>query len=84
MYISTNALVSNSDMMKNYKKCREKAEGLGKLFILKFNEPDAVLFSIQEYEKISRSLERINRNEAEDHEEIVEINEALRKQMAGN
>ena len=72
MYISTNAIVSNSDMIRNYKKCREKAEGLGKVYILKFNEPDAVLFSILEYEKITKSLERIKNKE---DDEIVTIKE---------
>jgi hypothetical protein len=30
MNVSTEAIVSNSDMIKNYKACREKAEKLGK------------------------------------------------------
>ena len=59
MNISSNSIVSNSDMIKNYKRCREKAEGLGKVFVLKFNKPNAVLFSIREYKKISKSLEQI-------------------------
>lgn len=53
MDISIKAIVSNSEMMRNYKTCREKAEKCGKIFILKNNQPDAVLFSIQEYEKLS-------------------------------
>lgn len=44
-------------MIKNYKACREKAEHLGKIFILKNNQPDAVLFSIIEYERISAIIE---------------------------
>lgn len=55
--ISAKAIVSNSDMIKNYKTCREKAEEFGKLFILKNNQPDAVLFSINEYEKLSVFVE---------------------------
>jgi len=51
MNISTKAIVSNSEMIKNYKACREKAEILSKIFILKNNQPDAVLFSIAEYEE---------------------------------
>lgn len=81
MYMSSNALVSNSDMIKNYKKCREKAEGLGRVFILKYNEPDAVLFSIREYEKLSKSVEQVKRNGAE---EIAKINESLRKQRVND
>lgn len=57
MDISTKAIVSNSEMIKNYKECREKAECLGKIFILKNNQPDAVLFSITEYERLSVLIE---------------------------
>ena len=35
MNISAKAIVSNSDMIKNYKGCREKAESFGKIFVLK-------------------------------------------------
>ena len=59
MKISTKSIVSNSDMIKNYKTCREKAEESGKIFILKNNQPDAVLFSISEYERLSVLLEQI-------------------------
>lgn len=57
MYISTKAIASNSDIIKNYKTCREKAELVGRLFIMKNNQPDAVLFSIKEYERISAYIE---------------------------
>lgn len=57
MYISTKAIASNSDIIKNYKSCREKAEEVGRLFIMKNNQPDAVLFSIKEYERISAYIE---------------------------
>ena len=57
MNVSTAAIVSNSDMIKNYKACREKAEKLGKIFILKNNQPDAVLFSVAEYERLSAFIE---------------------------
>ncbi|MBK5215928.1 MAG: hypothetical protein JJE53_03960 [Candidatus Pacebacteria bacterium] len=43
--ILANAIVANTDMIKNYKTCREKAEVFSKIFILKNNQPDAVLFS---------------------------------------
>ena len=57
MLISTNAIVSNSDMIKNYKACRDKAENCGKIFILKNNQPDAVLFSVAEYDRFSALIE---------------------------
>lgn len=57
MNVSSNSIVSNSDMIKNYKACREKAESLGKIFILKNNQPDAVLFSVAEYERLSALIE---------------------------
>lgn len=66
MRISTRAIVSNSDMIKNYKSCREKAEELGRIYILKNNQPDAVLFSIHEYERLSGFFEHIER--LNDHE----------------
>ena len=57
MKILAKEIVSNSEMIKQYKACREKAESLGKIFILKNNQPDAVLFSITEYERISEIIE---------------------------
>ena len=57
MKITAKSIVSNSDMIKNYKDCRMKAETYGKIFILKNNQPDAVLFSIAEYEKLSVLVE---------------------------
>lgn len=74
MNISTKAIVSNSDMIKNYKSCREKAEELGKVFILKNNQPDAVLFSIGEYERLSKLLEYI---ESLDDKDIIKVIESL-------
>lgn len=60
MKISTNAIVSNSEMIKSYKACREKAEGCGKIYILKNNQPDAVLISAAEYEKLSVLIDYID------------------------
>ncbi len=59
MKIRTRAIVSNSEIIKNYKDCREKAEEFGKIFIMKNNKPDAVLFSISEYEKIAPFIEHL-------------------------
>jgi len=79
MNISTKAIISNSEMIKNYKGCREKAESLDKLFILKNNQPDAVLFSITEYERVSVFIESL---ESFKENEIAQVIESLPK--AGN
>ena len=57
MNIRAKSIVSNSDMIKNYKSCRLKADSYGKIVILKNNQPDAVLFSIAEYERLSVLIE---------------------------
>jgi len=72
MKILTKAIISNSDMIKNYKACREKAESLGKIFVLKNNQPDAVLFSVAEYEKLSVVIEYLESLEEKDIEVFVE------------
>lgn len=74
MIISTNSIVSNSEMIKNYKSCREKADGFGKIFILKNNQPDAVLFSVAEYDRFSALIEYM---ETLDDNEIAEVIESL-------
>lgn len=66
MYIQSKAIVSNSEIIKNYKDCREKAESFGKIFILKNNQPDAVLFSIKEYERLCNLIEYLESLEDED------------------
>ena len=48
-------------MIKNYKSCRLKADSYGKITILKNNQPDAVLFSIAEYERLSLFIEFIEK-----------------------
>lgn len=66
MKIPKNAIVSNSDIIKNYKTQRDRAEIIGKLFVFKNNQPDAVLFSMTEFEKVAELLELIETmNEAE-------------------
>ena len=72
MNISTKAIVSNSEMMKNYKACREKTESFGKIFVLKNNQPDAVLFSITEYEMISVLIEYMESLEGKDIAKVTE------------
>ena len=57
MKINKEGIVSNSDMIKNYKACREKVEETGKLYIFKNNKLDAILFSLGEFEKLSPILE---------------------------
>jgi len=72
MNILTKAIVSNSEMIKNYKACREKAESLGKIFVLKNNQPDAVLFSIAEYERLSVFIEYLQSIEKKDISKVFE------------
>lgn len=69
----TKAIVSNSDMIKNYKICREKAEIYGNVFILKNNQPDAVLFSISEYESLAVIIEYIESVEAIDTAKATDL-----------
>jgi hypothetical protein len=71
MNISTNSIVSNSDMIKNYKACRQKAESMGKIFILKNNQPDAVLFSINEYERLAAFIEYMESLDQKDIAKVV-------------
>jgi PHD/YefM family antitoxin component YafN of YafNO toxin-antitoxin module len=81
MNISTKAIVSNSEMIKNYKACREKADSYGKILILKNNQPDAVLFSIGEYEKFSVFIEYLEGLDEEGVKKVIESlpNEGTRK-----
>jgi len=74
MIISTNSIVSNSEMIKNYKACRGKTEVCGKIFILKNNQPDAVLFSVAEYDRFSALIEYM---ETLDDSEIAAVIETL-------
>jgi PHD/YefM family antitoxin component YafN of YafNO toxin-antitoxin module len=53
MSILTKEFASKSEMIKNYKDCRGKSESFDKIFVLKNNQPDAVLFSIAEYKRLS-------------------------------
>jgi prevent-host-death family protein len=60
MKIHSKEIVSSSDIIKNYRSCREKAEDLGKIVILKNNQPDAVLIPFNKYEKISSLVEQFD------------------------
>ena len=71
MNIKTKAIVSNSEMIKNYKACREKSESFGKIFVLKNNQPDAVLFSIAEYERLSVFIEYLESLEGKDIAKVI-------------
>jgi len=72
MNILTKAIASNSEMIKNYKACREKAENFGKIFVFKNNQPDAVLLSIKEYERLSAIIEYLESLEEVDRAMVVE------------
>jgi PHD/YefM family antitoxin component YafN of YafNO toxin-antitoxin module len=78
MKITAESIVSNSDMIKNYKNCRTKAGSFGKIVILKNNQPDAVLFSIAEYERLSEIIERI---EGLDEQSLVRAANLLSAEM---
>lgn len=75
MKILKSAIVSNSDIIKNYKTQRERAEINGKLFVFKNNQPDAVLFSISEYERVADIMEAI---ESMDSKELAVILENIK------
>jgi len=80
MNILTKAIVSNTEMIKNYKSCRQKAESLGKIFVLKNNQPDSVLFSITEYERLSVFIEYVEKMEEKD---IAKFTESLLREKIG-
>ncbi len=71
MNIFDKAIVSNTEMIKNYKICREKADSLNKVFILKNNQPDAVLFSIKKYEKLSVFIEYLDELNEEEINKLI-------------
>ncbi|MEI6577918.1 MAG: hypothetical protein WCN92_00485 [Eubacteriales bacterium] len=71
MNILSNAIVSNTDMIKNYKICREKAETYGSAFVLKNNQPDAVLFSITKYERLADLIEYVESHKLADQEKVL-------------
>lgn len=73
MKITTNTIVSNSDMIKNYKSCRMKADSFGKIIILKNNQPDAVLFSIAEYKRLSDLIECVEGISEQEMNRAVEL-----------
>jgi len=77
MKISTNAIVSNSEMIKSYKACREKADLCGKIFVLKNNQPDAVLISVKEYTKLSTLIEYLDSLDEAARDAFVEALPAL-------
>ena len=59
MKIELRSIVTVSDMRKNYKACREKAQSMGKVYIFKNNKADAVLSSIDDYRKLELVLDHI-------------------------
>jgi len=73
MKILKSAIVSNSDIIKNFKTQRERAENLGKIFVFKNNQPDSVLFSISEYERVSEVLEAMESQNNSDLTTIVDF-----------
>lgn len=82
MKIPKDAIVSNSDIIKNYKSQRDKAEIIGKLFVFKNNQPDAVLFSISEFEKIAELLELIESMDVIEIEHILKTIQDQKKKIS--
>ncbi|MHB1485338.1 MAG: hypothetical protein ACYCYI_11835 [Saccharofermentanales bacterium] len=72
MKILTRSIVSNSEMIKNYKTCREKTDELGMIYIFKNNQPDAVLLSISEYSRLAPMIEYMERFGEEDIKNLAE------------
>lgn len=79
MKIIKAAIVSNSDIIKNYKTQRELAETHGKIYIFKNNQPDAVLFSINAFESVSEILEAIENSDDEGASRALEAIMKLKK-----
>lgn len=73
MKILTRSIVSNSEMIKNYKTCREKTDELGMIYIFKNNQPDAVLLSISEYSRLAPMIEYMERFGEEDIQKLAEF-----------
>lgn len=71
MKVFTSEIVSNSEMIRNYKSCRDKAEALGKIMIMRNNQPDAILFSFSEYERLSEIIEYLECLEESDFIELI-------------
>jgi hypothetical protein len=82
MKIPKEAIVSNSDIIKNYKSQRDKAEIIGKLFVFKNNQPDAVLFSITEFEKFAELLELIESMDVTEIELILKTIQDQKKKIS--
>ncbi len=82
MKIPKEAIVSNSDIIKNYKSQRDKAEIMGKLFVFKNNQPDAVLFSISEFEKIADLLELIDSMNVDEIQLILKTIQDQKKKIS--
>lgn len=71
MKVLTREIVSNTEIIKNYKSCREKAEKYGKIFVWKNSQPDAVIYSISKYKKLSPVIEYIESLSDEGFEEFI-------------
>ncbi len=70
--------------LKNYKDGRKKAENYGKIFILKNNQPDAALLSINKYKRLLVFIEYLESLEAKEKARVIEFlpKEGNRKRCA--
>jgi len=71
--IPIDSIVSNSDMIKNYKSCRDKAERLGKIVIFKNNQPDAVLVPVSEFERLSLVIDYLDSLGEKNLEKLLDL-----------
>ena len=77
MKILKEGIVSNSNMIRSYKSCRERAEIAGRLFIFKNNKLDAVLFSQSEFEKVTPILEYFESLSNEDNTTALNLLQSM-------
>jgi hypothetical protein len=77
MKILKEGIVSNSNMIRSYKSCRERAEIEGRLFIFKNNKLDAVLFSQSEFEKVTPILEYFESLSNEDNTTALNLLQSM-------
>ncbi|WIV12256.1 hypothetical protein [Proteiniborus sp. MB09-C3] len=63
MRVTTEEIISSTDITKKYKFCRDKTKQLGKTVIFKNNVPDMVLMDISVYEEIQKILDDIEHTE---------------------
>lgn len=92
MKILTENIISSTDIIKNYKNCREKTKKHGETIIFKNNVPDMVLIDVRRYEEMKEIIDEIehieiynmiqerNKNDDGTRYSLSELKEMLEKQ----